>query len=271
MTTQLILSKKVIFILVISILSFTEIISQAAGDLADTTWMVPSSIETDRPDQTETASLVPKGYFQMENGFSIEDTEPGFIYTHPSTLWKLGVSDFFEVRVITEYINIQLFDNPKVDGLLPVQVGFKSRLLDQNGIIPKTSFIGHISLPGIASKQFQQTYFAPNFRLAFLHNIRERFSLAYNAGAEWDGETPRPDFIYSLSLGANVIGGLGIYGELYGSMPQQREEENELRADAGLTYLISDDVIVDVSGGIGITENAPERYVAIGLSYRFKM
>ena len=271
MNTQLKFFGQLVFILSFILISVSNIFSQEQPDLADTTWMVPSAIETDRPDQTETPSLVPKGYFQMENGFSIEDTEPGFIYTHPSTLWKVGVTDFFEVRVITEYINIQLFDNPKVDGLLPVQVGFKSRLIDQRGIIPKTSFIGHITLPGIASKQFQQTYFAPNFRLAFLNNIGQRFSVSYNVGAEWDGETPRPDFLYSLSVGANIIGGLGIYGEVYGSMPQQRDEDNELRLDGGFTYLITNDVIADISGGIGITDNAPEKYIAIGFSYRFKM
>src|SRR5688500_4433167 len=177
--------------------------------------MLISPIETDRPDQTETASLVPKGYFQMENGFSIEDTEPGFIYTHPSTLWKVGVSENFEIRLITEYINIQLDPNPKVDGFLPVQVGFKAKLLDQTGIVPKTSFLGHLSLPGVASKQFQQTYFAPAMRLAFQHSIANRYSVGYNVGAEWDGETPRPDFIYSLAVGAGLIGGLSVYGEAY--------------------------------------------------------
>src|SRR5688500_6776482 len=233
--------------------------------------MIISPIEADRPDQTETASTVPKGYFQMENGFSIEDTEPGFIYTHPSTLWKVGVSDYFEIRVITEYINIQLDPNPKVDGLVTVQVGFKSRLLDQKGIVPKTSFIGHIALPGLASKQFQQTYFAPAMRLAFQLSIHDRYSVSYNVGAEWDGETPRPVFIYTLALGANIIHGLGIYGEVYGGVPQQREDDAELRADAGLTYLITNDILVDVSGGIGLTDNAPEKYIAVGLSYRFKM
>lgn len=254
-----------IAMLVFMSISLTKLYGQA-----DSTMMV-SPIETDRPDQTETASLVPKGYFQMENGFSIEDTEPGFIYTHPSTLWKWGVSESFELRVLTEYINIQLDPNPKVDGFLPVQVGLKSKLLDQKGFIPKTSFLGHITLPGVASKQFAQTYFAPSLRLAFLHNIGDQFSVSYNGGAEWDGETPRPDFIYSLSVGANIIGALGVYAELYGRTPQQREEDAELRADAGLTYLVSNDVLVDVSGGIGLTDNAPERYVAIGLSYRFKL
>ena len=242
---------------------------RALGQSDSTMTLIPP-IETDRPDQTETASVVPKGYFQMENGFSIEDTEPGFIYTHPSTLWKIGVSEHFEFRVLTEYINIQLDPNPKVDGLLPIQVGLKAKLLDQKGIIPKAAFIGHISLPGIASKQFQQDYFAPSFRLAFQHSI-DRFSIGYNVGAEWDGQSARPDFIYTFALSASLIEGLGVYAELYGSMPQQLEDDADLRLDGGFTYLITNDIIADISGGIGITDNAPEKYIAVGLSYRFKM
>lgn len=240
----------------------------------DTTMVVTmggSPIETDRPDQTETASLVPKGYFQMENGFSIEDTEPGFIYTYPSTLWKFGVSENFEIRVITEYINIQRAPNPDVDGLLPIRVGWKTKLFDQNGWIPKAALLGHISLPGLASEPFRESYFAPDLRLLFLHSFSNRFTISYNVGAEWDGETPRPDFIYSLSFGSAIFHGLGIYVEGYGSVPQQRKDDNELRFDAGLTYLITQNVVADISGGIGITDNAPEKYIAVGLSYRFKL
>jgi hypothetical protein len=260
-------TKLVTAFIVASSLINVNLFAQARTD----TMMMVLPIQTDRPDHTETSALVPRGYFQMENGFSIEDTEPGFIYTHPSTLWKVGVSENFELRVLTEYINIQLDPNPKVDGFLPVQVGFKSKLLDQKGIVPQAAFIGHLSLPGVASKQFQQTYFAPTMILALQHSIHDRFSVAYNVGAEWDGETPRPDFIYSLALGAGIVGGLGIYGEVYGRVPQQREDDAELRVDAGLTYLITDDVQADVSAGIGITDNAPEKYVAVGFSYRFKM
>src|SRR5258706_5190598 len=68
--------------------------------------MMTPPIEPDRPDQSEGATITPKGYFQMENGFSIEDTDPGFIYTYPSTLWKVGVNENFEIRVLTTYINI---------------------------------------------------------------------------------------------------------------------------------------------------------------------
>ncbi len=95
--------------------------------------------------------------------------------------------------------------------------------------------------------------------------------MGYNVGAEWDGETPRPDFIYTLSVSAGLIYGLGVYVEGYGSVPQQLEDDADLRIDGGFTYLITNDILADISGGIGITDNAPERYIAIGFSYRFKM
>lgn len=242
---------------------------KAQADM-DSTMMV-SPIESDRPDQSEGATVMPKGYFQMENGFSIEDIKPGFIYTYPSTLWKIGVSESFEFRVLTEYINITHEGLPDNDGLLPIQVGFKTKLFRQNGIIPNATVLGFISLPGIASKQFQTTYFAPSMRLAFQNVINDVLSVSYNVGARWNGEDARPDFLYTFQIGANVYHGLGAYIEAYGDVPQQLEDDFQHRLDGGLTYLISNDVIVDVSGGIGLSDNAPERYVAVGLSYRFKM
>ncbi|HZV70604.1 MAG TPA: transporter [Saprospiraceae bacterium] len=228
-------------------------------------------IVADRPNQSDGAAILAKGYFQMENGFSIEDIAPGFVYTYPSTLWKIGVSESFEFRILTEYINITHEGFPDVDGLLPVQVGFKTKLFNQKGIIPQAAAIGFISLPGIASKQFTTTFFAPSMRLAFENSISDMFSVAYNVGAEWDGENARPNFLYTFSLEAEVFHSLGAYVEVYGDMPQQREDEFQHRLDGGLTYRISRDVVVDVSGGIGLSDNAPEQYVAVGLSYRFKM
>src|SRR5688572_5129185 len=96
------------------------------------TMMLPEPIQADRPDHSETAYLVPKGYFQMEHGFSIEDTDPGFVYTYPSSLWKYGVTDNFELRLTTEYTHI---DRPGTDldvkGFSPFSLGLKARLGEQ--------------------------------------------------------------------------------------------------------------------------------------------
>ncbi len=266
------MKQRTIYKLLTGILFFAGILTSAlhAQTVKDTA-MVVDPIVADRPNQSDGATILPKGYFQMENGASIEDIKPGFVYTYPSTLWKIGVSESFEFRVLTEYINITHNGQANIDGLLPIQVGFKTKLFNQHGMIPKAAAIGFLSLPGIASKQFQTTYFAPSMRLAFEHEVSNIFSIAYNVGAEWNGEDARPDFLYTFSLQLNMFRRLGAYIEAYGNVPQQRENEFQHRLDGGLTYMVSNDVVVDVSGGIGLSDNAPERYVAVGFSYRFKM
>src|SRR4051794_32082528 len=51
-------------------------------------------IHTDRPDQTECPFIVPKNYFQIENGLSFESTNDiSNTYLYPSTLVKYGVNN----------------------------------------------------------------------------------------------------------------------------------------------------------------------------------
>jgi hypothetical protein len=243
---------------------------------ADTTMVADSMakmdpIRADRPDQTESAYLVPDGYFQMELGFSITDTDPGFLYAYPSALWKYGLNDNFELRLITQYITIQREPNPDQNGFLPLAAGIKARLSEQKGILPKMSFIGHIRVPGVVSDEFESTYLAPDLRLAFDHQVSDFMSIGYNAGLFWDGEDPEPFFTYTFTTGFNITKRLGIFGEVYGATRQRDQEPMELYVDAGLTYLIGNNLLLDVSASQGITDNARLRYVSAGFSYRFKV
>ncbi len=224
-------------------------------------------IQTDRPDQTECPFITPQQYIQAENGFTYEniDNENKSI-AHPSILWKYGLSKTFEFRLITEVVSEKNL-NATETGLSPITVGFKVNIAQEKGILPTTSFIGHLTLPYLASKKFKSIYYAPSFRFTMQHSLSKRFSLGYNLGAEWDGETPEPTFIYTLTTGCSMTEKLGGYLELYGFAPQQSKADH--RIDGGVTYLITNNAMVDVSGGFGLTDNAPKNYVALGFSYRF--
>ena len=223
-------------------------------------------IQTDRPDQTETPALVPKGMFQIETGFSFQKNEANSTtQTLPSTLWKYGINDHFELRLITEFTNEKIFDK-KVSGFNPILIGCKIKIADEKGIVPKMSFIGHISLPNAASKEFKSEYFAPEFRFVMQHTLSKKVSLSYNLGAEWDGFSPEPTFIYTVATGYSITEKIGSYIELFGFAPQQQTANHNF--DGGFTYLISPNFMVDASAGVGITENAPDHYWALGFSFR---
>jgi hypothetical protein len=223
-------------------------------------------IEADRPDQTETPAIVPKRMFQAENGFTFQkNNSDSTTFLLPSTLWKYGVNDNFELRLITEFV-LEEINNEKLNGFTPIFIGFKVKMTDENGIIPKTSFIAHIGLPKAASSNYKADYLAPEFRFTMQHTLSEKLNLGYNLGAEWDGILIQPTYIYTLTTGYSITEKLGSYIELYGFLSQNEKANHNF--DGGFTYLINNNFMLDLSSSIGITNNAPKHYFAFGFSFR---
>ena len=223
-------------------------------------------LEADRPDQTETPSLVPTGMFQAESGFTFQKNDTSSkTNSLPSTLWKYGVNENFELRLITEFIS-ETINGETISGLNPIYIGCKIKIADEKGFRPKTSFIGHILVPKIASTAFKADYFDPKFRFVMQHTLSKKVSFSYNLGAEWDGFLPAATFIYTIASGYSFTDKLGAYIELFGFSPQNDEANHSF--DGGFTYLINNNFMLDLSSGIGITDNAPKHYFAIGFSFR---
>lgn len=223
-------------------------------------------IQTDRPDQTETPAIVPKGMFQVETGFSFQkNNSDSKTNTLPSTLWKYGLNENFELRLITEFVS-EKTNGQSFSGLNPILIGCKIKIFDEKGFLPKTSFIGHILLPNVASTNFKSDYFAPEFRFVLQHTLSKKMSFSYNLGAEWDGISPEATFIYTVTTGYSFTDKFGSYIELFGFAPENDKANHSF--DGGITYLISNNFMLDLSSGFGITDNAPDHYVAVGFSFR---
>ena len=226
-----------------------------------------TELQADRPDQTETPFTVPKNHFQMENGFLFEHTNNSAqFFTGPSSLLKYGINDHFEVGAITEFTTTSTGKN--LYGLNPVTFRFKEKIFDEKGILPTTSFLGYLTVPNFASTALTVKYFAPAFRFTMQHTLSEKISLGYNLGAEWDGESAEPDFIYTLTMGYSVSEKTGVYAEVYGFAAQFSKADH--RVDGGINYLLKPNLLLDFSGGIGLTQNAPDYYLAFGISFRLK-
>ncbi|MDI1317668.1 transporter [Flavobacterium sp.] len=223
-------------------------------------------LQTDRPDQTETPALVPKGMFQVETGFSFQKNDAtSYTNTLPSTLWKYGVNKNFELRLITEFVS-EKTAGQSISGLNPILIGCKIKISDEKGFLPKTSFIGHVLLPNVASTNFKSDYFAPEFRFVMQHTLSKKMTFSYNLGAEWNGIAPNATFIYTVTTGYTFTNKFGSYIELFGFAPEKDKANHSF--DGGITYLINNNFMLDLSSGIGITDNAPNHYIAVGFSFR---
>ena len=225
-------------------------------------------ITADRPDQTESPFTVPKRYIQAEIGCSYENTRShSSSILIPTTLIKYGLTNRLELRLITELE--QAKDVSKTyTGINPVKIGFKTTLIDEKGWIPTIAFLGHLYLAPVASKQNQLDFYAPAFRLSFEHTLSSKISLGYNMGAEWDGFTADPVFLYTLTTGYAISEKLGSFIELYGFMPQHDISDHHI--DGGLTYLLNNNMMLDVSGGASIDSHSHSYFLSLGFSFRFK-
>lgn len=233
-------------------------------------------IELDRPDQTETPIIVPKRWFQAELGFNVEKNQEGLTQlVHPTILSKYGLSNRIEIRLITEYITQETSrqvtsGNNAITGLVPVQIGGKLSLSEEIKWMPKTSFIVHLVIPKAATKEFRQTNWAPNFRFVMQNTLSNSVALGYNIGAEWDGNTKDPSWVYTLAPGFNLSERIYFYVEAFGLLKKGEHPQHAL--DGGFAYAITKNIKIDLSGGNRISHyNELNYYFSLGFSFRIPL
>ncbi|WP_181305503.1 transporter [Rufibacter sp. XAAS-G3-1] len=231
-----------------------------------------SPIQTDRPDQTEASSVIPVGSLQVELGvFRQKHRQNGqttIDYMHPSALFRYGILERLELRLIAGYHRTTRPDESDAgdaSGLDAFAIGTKIYVAEENGLFPEIAIIGHLTFPS-GSSEFKPGFMAPDLRLSFAHTLSEKLSLGYNVGYEWDGDSPSGSGIYTLALGTGLGERWGLYAELFGEKPEQGKWSHS--ADAGFTFSPRYDIQFDVSAGVGLNEEAPDYYLCAGFSFR---
>ncbi len=230
---------------------------------------------TDRPDQTESSAVVPHKSLQIETGFVLENDETDLTdqksFAYNTTLLRYGLLDNFELRLGLEYIGerVTLKDTDAkttISGFSPLYTGFKVKITNEADWRPEIAFLGGLILPFTANDDFKPEYTAANIRFSISHTLSDRFSLGYNLGVEWDGETAIPGYFYSIALGIAITEKAGMYIEGFGLIPENGNAEHLL--DAGLTYLLMPNFQLDLSAGIGLNNEAADNFVSFGITYR---
>jgi hypothetical protein len=233
-------------------------------------------IDSDRPDQTESSYIVPKGFVQAELGFVYAQTKgtPAIIWTVPTLLTKFGLSKNWELRLITEYEkwgdgNYSYRDTA---GFLPVQAGFKVNLLEEKKWLPRISFIFHSSFNRLASRKSEDqhaSFAGVNFRFTFQNSLSPKVGLGYNLGIEWNDLHGPAAIVYTLSPGFDLSEKWYCYIELFGEFSKGDRAQHAI--DGGIAYYISPHLKIDASAGFGIFNSNPDHYLSVGLSFRSRV
>lgn len=220
---------------------------------------------TDRPDQTESAIVVPKGSLQIETGLVYETSNDEAIknFAGPSTLLRYGISNIFELRMFNQYESNRIDlegSKIKIKGLSDLEFGLKIQLLKKGNTNTDIAFLSHVVLP-TAKDELSNMKTGTINRLCVSNQLTSNIALGYNIGYQYLNETDA--FTHSITLAFPVIKIFGMYIENYGTLLEGGHFENNF--DLGVTYLLADNFQLDLSYGFGL--NNDMNYISTGLSW----
>ena len=246
----------------------------------------PGPLTSDRPGQTTSPDIVPPCYPQVEMGWTHTENEDDSgtrtkVDQIPNTLLRLGVIPNGEVRV--GYVGYNWQDTNLRDGAETGSSGtgdaslaVKYRFLEASGWLPESAFLGQLSIP-IGADNFTSHGVDPSFLFAFANPLTDFMTFSYNLGASWqtarnsdtDQDHTLSNFNYTANLGFSLTDHLGAFVEAYGSIAMNPSNSPANSVDGGFTYLILENLQVDISGGKGISDAATDWFVGAGFTYRY--
>ena len=225
-----------------------------------------AQLVTDRPDQTESSRTVGKGYLQIESGFLLGfDTEEQYMTRRilaPTTLFRYGITRGLELRVVSQFETMKVFDE-SAQGISDMEVGVKIQVLKKEGVNTEIAFVSSLLLPTGTLEFYDESGGIIN-KLAVSHTLNETLGLGYNLGYTYPG-SGYGNLTYSLVLGVEVNERVGMYVEPFGEVVDMAEFQ--LNADAGLTYLVRENLQLDFSFGTGLI-NRRMNYISTGVCWK---
>jgi Putative MetA-pathway of phenol degradation len=228
-------------------------------------------LEPDRPDVTNGTHIVDIGLLQMEVGFQVNHTGPGSKNGSTPTTFRVGLTDWLEVRFGGDGFVSATDPNGSVSGVGNVQVGAKIRLWADPGGIPVLSILPSVNLP-VASSAKGLGSGQSDYTLALLTgtDFLTRGHVDINYGIGMIGTGPGfnrfSQHLLSASTSAEIPGPVTPYAECYWVSRQAPNGGHVAAIDTGAIYVITPRFALD--GGVqwGVSAAAPSFSAFGGLS-----
>jgi hypothetical protein len=236
---------------------------------------------TDRPDFTEASVTVGMGVVQYETGYTFTYNDDGDSVTkensYPESLFRVGMfADWFEMRLGWNYGNSAetVFGggDTNLEGAEDLYLGAKFALTPQSGCLPETGLIVQGTLPTGASV-FTAHEVLPGVSFLYGWDVNDFFSVGgssqANRALDDNGEDFYVEYAQSLTTGYSWTDKFGNYAEWFMFAPAGAEtSHNQQYFNAGVTYLITDNIQWDLRAGVGLNEAADDFFTGSGVSIR---
>ena len=227
-------------------------------------------LQPDRPGQADPPSVLAPGVAQVEVGFTFEGDGDDSL-SAPEPELRLGVRERLELQLSSDgFVREWRVGDDDRSGGADLEVDARVLLWRQSGWRPATALDFGLGFP-TGSGFATSGGFDPEGEILYAWDFAERWNL--NGNLDFASETQgdddstrhfviRPELALGLALGAR----LGAFVEYYGVVEEDARDQHSV--DGGLTFLVSDDLQLDVSAGVGLNHAAPDFFVAAGVAWR---
>ena len=223
-------------------------------------------IQTDRPGATDSAETLAAGRVQIEAGWQREEEGERHALTTPALL-RVGLTEGWEARVEGDGYARE----GGASGWQPVSLGVKHRLPGAWAGGGTAGIIARV-FPRSGSEAFRPRHATGGLRLAGDWQFTRRWGLGVNAGVgfyEDEGGAALVAGVLTASLAYTPREALQLFAEAVAQPPAPQGPRGASFYDVGLSYAVSRDVRIDLSAGGAADGEAPDRFIAAGVSVRF--
>lgn len=254
-------------------LALVAFAAASTGALAAQAPAVP--IITDRPDFTESSSLVPAHRLQFESGYTWTEASRSSSGgdgsgTWPELLVRYGLSRRLELRLGESYTSISppAGQGRRFTARDDLYLGMKIALGVQRGSRPQFAILAQATLP---TGDARTTANATLPGLGVLAGWVLSPQLSLDLGVEVNRvQGDAWELAPSASLSYSFSARLGGFTEWYGLIPLQSGSgaATPHHADAGLFLLLSPDLQLDARVGAGLNDAADRYFFGFGFAIR---
>ncbi len=242
-------------------------------------------LSADRPDVTESPITVDAGHVQVELSFldyrrddRNSDMTEVEAWTFGATNIKFGLLHNVDLQFVFDAYTDEDTDDKaagtasSAKGFNDIQFRLKINLWGNDGGETAFAVMPFIQLP-VGSDELTSDHVEGGLILPFGMELGDGWGLGLMAEVDWVYDTDDGDydteFVHTAVLGHEIIGPLGGYVEYVGIISSDGDSDYQSLIGTGLTYALSDDLVLDVGANFGLTKSAEDVNVFAGVTVRF--
>jgi hypothetical protein len=234
-------------------------------------------ISIDRPSFSDSADTVPGGAVQIESGIAYARQRIAAAPTERTlsldVLFRVGLGERIEARFGGEPV-VRIRGEQDDTGHGDLTLGLKYRLLDAapGGSLAAVAVEPVVKVP-LAEPPLGSG--RPDFTLVGIASVQfpADFSLDVNLGIAAVGQRDASGYLVqgqaSAALAYRLSDRLSVYGELFFFSQEERKGRHQFGTDAGLVYLVTPTIALDVAVQASLAGGGPDYAVRAGATFRF--